>query len=101
MNQEPVLIQYQGPSFALSWAIYVYAYQTDQILSVALSTNGAIIIAQLTADIVLIDAATGTGTDRSIPGTPAVFSVNMVRPSFAHSVKTLIMNGAGKMIFSG
>ena len=78
-----------------SWAFYIQTASSDFMVSISFSSDGAYVLAQLSyGDIVILSASAGTFA-------AAITPQNGAFSSLFYPYKTLGMNSAGKILFSG
>ena len=90
----PIIVRYQGASFAYSWGIYGPTGSWDGVYSISICSDGSVVLAQLYHGKILVLSATDGALTKAI--TPSyTFKYN------GNPYKSLGMNSGGKILFTG
>jgi hypothetical protein len=87
-------VRYLGPSFAFSWGIYGPIGSNDWVLSISISSDGSVLLAQLKNGKILVLSATDGTLTKAITPSYSIWYVG-------YPYKSLGMNSGGKILFTG
>jgi len=92
-SEIPIIVSYQGASFAYSWGIYDPTDWAFGLDSISISSDGSFVLAQLISKILVLSATNGS-LIKAITHSYSFYKVG-------YPYKSLGMNSDGKILFTG